>query len=514
MKRVMLLVCFLCRVLVATAGDDAECSAEDDLFFNMDITIDDFGGMCNSKDARTIGRMLQKVVHQVEDETFAELSLVVCPDPLTNEDGRRARALGDFHNRRLANSNSFTYKCGGHYNRCGDNRRRHLVDGTSIVCDAARKAAYGSEIAAIAFQDAESAYIDLKEKVLECDDLRAGQKAVILTMTALKECKKERDAAQAAAKTARQICNQVDASSATESMAIARKASIDAMNAAEKTRSWLFAIETGFDEICGEVPSLRPDGVSGQTLYDLTNMAIFGAEMTSVASDLTEAAYLELRQRAVDCRDVKMAEESVSFARNIVNEVKEAKIEARREADKANLQLRSVTETSVSRNELSELIDEAGWASSVAINAAAKTKGLYLYMVSDVLGGIVCNPAAQHAQAAENSAGKVCQTASKARFSADMATATLRSVEQGVSDLLRDAIQCDNLGSESSILNARRALYKCRKSQKAAESRAKRAEGQCERARNASTQDLIDQCQRDSGKGISEGSLTSQDGRK
>ncbi len=499
MKRVLLLVSFLCRTLLSTARDEVECATEDDLFFNMDITIDDFGGKCNSKDATTIGKMLQRVVNQVEDESLADLSIVVCPNPL-NDDGRRARELADdgIHNRRLVNSNSFTYKCGGHFNHCGDNVR-HLIDNRSIICEAARKAAYGSEIAAIAFKDAESAYVDLKEQVLECDDLQAGQRAVILTMKALQECSKERDAARAAATTAKQICNQVDALSAAESMALAQKASIDAMNAAEKTRSWMFAIETGLDETCGEVPTIRQE-VSGQALYELTNMAIFGAEMTSVASDLTETAYLELRQRAFDCREVKMAEESVSFARNIVNEVQEAKIDAHKEADKATKELQRVTETSISRNDLSELIDEVGWASSVAINAATKAKGLYEYMIRDVLSGTICNPAAQHAQAAGNSPGKVCQMANEARFSADMITAALKSAEHGISDLMQDALQCNNLGSEKGILNAWEALRRCRKSKKVAASKVEQAEVQCERAKNASTQDLVDKYQQIAGK--------------
>ena len=330
-------------------------------FHHLAETVEKFRKLfCRKLSLRNIGKMLQRVTNEMEREfsdANAEVEFTVCPVPLVDRERALRAGLPADEERSLAKNNSFTYKCGGKYKRCDGSSRRLEVSAAS-VCEIAKKAAYGAEIAATAFKNAETEFTALKEDALKCDDMRMGQTVVMLTKKAVGEGRKERDAAQSAAKIAMQMCDLASPTSLASDlvgyMANARPASIDAMDAAEKARSWLFAIMSGFGpEVCGEV-EIPDSGITTQALYDLTNQATYGAEMTSMAIDLTEAAFMDLKKRAIDCNDLRMAEETVTWAKETMNECREAKRKARDDAEQAKMQL----DRSTKFGNISESVDK------------------------------------------------------------------------------------------------------------------------------------------------------------
>jgi len=491
-------------------GDDL-CPPSQDVFFNMEIKIEDFGGQCSFRDATTIGKVLQRASREIERETEdarSELDFTVCPVPLSGEQKRSLRTslLDDDRRRRLGESKSFTYKCGGQYNRCGNRSRQRLLNEALLatsVCEMADKANYAADIAETAFNDAEDTYAALKEDALACENMRAGQREVILTKTALGECRKELDTAQAAAKSGRQVCNQArltsSVSNQSEYTVTAQRAALVAMGAAEKARSWLFLIESGFEpEVCGKI--VNPEGITPQAVHDFTNMATFGAEMTATAVSLTEAAYLDLRQRAIECSDIRMAEKKIMWARGTVTEGRELMNLALNEAEKATQQLESIVQRTISVSELTAYLQTAKSSSISSMNAAEKAQTMYLRMQEELKSN-VCGQVAEQGRNNIHSAETVCQLADRALFAADMASATLNTAQTSLSELMQKAVECSKSGTgQNTILMAKQSLKRCKRAHRIAGSQGKRAQIQCEKAKNTRSQEELNQCQQIAGK--------------
>lgn len=114
---------------------DQVCSTSDqhNLFFNVDVAIQDSGGLCKPADMSLVAGLIQGMFDDLENSVpeyeNESMSTVVCPKPLLDK--------------------SYVYKVGGKFTRCGNyDGQRFLQVSADAVCEWADLATSAASAAA------------------------------------------------------------------------------------------------------------------------------------------------------------------------------------------------------------------------------------------------------------------------------------------------------------------------------------------------------------------------------
>lgn len=227
----------------------------DNLFFNINVTIQDIGGQCGTNDMALVGEMLQdiagEIAREIPEKDNERMEAFVCPLPKVGT--RRSLRSFDKSQRGLL---GYTYKLGGKFTRCNNTwDRRSLTEEISVeaVCGFAEVATLDAKLAAEASRNAGALFRLQIEQATECDDLNEGEKSIAMADASMKAIRKAMRATRRGAKRARVLCQKAKAATSeaelSEYLQNAEKSSTNVMDAAEKVQS-LSAQMQGKTDVC------------------------------------------------------------------------------------------------------------------------------------------------------------------------------------------------------------------------------------------------------------------------
>jgi hypothetical protein len=364
------------------------------------------------------------------------------------------------------------------------------------VCFQADLAEFGGDMAATALAMGGDAFSDLKDIAAECSDLGSSQSLVSDAKATLGRIKQNQKVAKKAAQNARVQCQQAaQASSGTELMEHMTRVKafvknvIDAAERAESASLRLREIASQRD-ICYTQGPPKTD-ISVAAICERSDAAIFAADIATTVFKDANAAFLDLRDRALECTDLASGQAWISRAKKFVSQCKAARKLAQKEAKRATVQCRRARKAG-SDSLLREYMLVAGSASKAALNAAETAKSRYLIIRNDSERDI-CSQGLQ-ATNTDINADSVCQNAEVASFGADMASAAIGKGNNALFALRESAMACDNfLSGQDLVMEASQLFKGVQQARKFAANGARRAKQECRKAKQTTSRSELEQ---------------------
>ena len=166
-----------------------------------------------------------------------------------------------------------------------------------------------------------------------------------------------------------------------------------------------------------------------QSIADSTckkaDVAIFAADMATTAVKNAGEAIAYLRKQAMECEDLVIGTEAITFAKALVQECREARKLALEEAKHAKAQCQKARNAGDDDKQIREYDQLAGTASNDAVNAARNAKSRYI-LLRDSLDNNLCNATVQDENRSSITIDRVCHEADAAEFGADLAGSAVK----------------------------------------------------------------------------------------
>lgn len=366
-----------------------ENASEEKLLYNVDIFVEGVGEGCGEDDLRQIGEILQKVVREVEagipEYNYEYMRTVICKMPIFE---------GDESNRELQTRRvgRYRYRGGGECKRCrkNNNDRRFLQEAVTAedACQMANSAVDGADLAEKAVENAQEAFLALKETVFECPNLRAGATLFTWATGALKECETVYQEALSITQAAIRLCQQAKRASSESQQPLvkqAAEASNYAMNAIDQAQQLCSEMQDRHEniDVCNQ-PIEGPSNNRTEEASAMADLATFGAQMSARAVQKANELFRALRTRAMECGD----SEVISSARAQLMASRKAKKQAKTEATRSK-SLAQQASDATSEEELIQRVKLVEESSSTAFAAAQRARYSYS-LIKDELEHPIC----------------------------------------------------------------------------------------------------------------------------
>jgi hypothetical protein len=249
----------------------------------------------------------------------------------------------------------------------------------------------------------------------------------------------------------------------------------------------------GQRDVCSSANRAPRTDISVETVCERVNVAIYGAELADTAFKITNAAFNELREQAVECLDLTSGQVSVTRGKELLAQSKAAKTLAQKLSKEAAEQCRKAkAKTNPSSSKLREHLQLASEAASGSMDVAQNAKNLYVQLRDSI--NDICFQKQRIVTNDEISAESVCRHADVASFGAEIVAAGLAKGNEAFFSIREQAMECNDwyLGNEVAT-NAQRTLAETQRGRRLVSNGARRARKECQRAKQATTSDQVKQ---------------------
>lgn len=365
------------------------------------------------------------------------------------------------------------------------------------VCDQADISEFGANMADAAVVSGSDSLSELKELVVQCDDLGSSQELVTDAQATLDKIKQAQTAARAAAEQARIQCQKADDTSSgselIQYMQQAQELAGNVMNETKRAYSGHLQLKDIVErgDICDTQGEPRTD-ISVEAVCKRADAADFGAGIANTILSKAKAAYTNLREYALECDNLTSGQVWIIQAKTLMSQCSAARNLALNQAESAKAICQNANAASTS--ELRAYLLAAGAASRAALNAAEDAKSNYLSIRGEGNEDIfnrdggdkdICSQGAV-ARRMDVSAESICQNAEIASYGADMAATAVTEANALFSSQQERSMECSDLSAGEAIATgARQAFAKAQRARRRAASGARRARNECERAKQA-----------------------------
>jgi len=482
---------------------------EERLLYNIEVDIEGVGEGCETYDLYNIGKMLQDIVDEVEEEIpkykkREKMETTICPYPLKEEIRRNLRAVANDESRERSlqqpnnrpSKKRYKYRGSGKCRRCRKNNNDRQLQETSFVddtCEKADMATYAASIAAVAVKNSGEIISDIRKYVLKhCDYMTSGQETVFNAKEWMQEGRESLKIAQREARRARSQCQLAKRTTTDmdriQYMRIAGTASSNALNAAENARSRYFQLRDELDtNICFQESTTNGVGraTTVQSICNQADLAEFGADLTATAVLSAGESFKKLQELAMQCSDLGSPQGLVTDAKGKLGKVKEAQKRARTTAKKARIQCQ-LAQGASSGAELMQYMEQAQEQAGIVMDATERADSGCVQLRDIAKQSDICYT--QGKPSMDISVKAVCERANAAAFGADIATTVFKNANAAFADLRERALDCKDLASgQVWITRAKGIMTQCQTAQKLAMKQARLASAQCRNARNAAS---------------------------
>lgn len=356
------------------------------------------------------------------------------------------------------------------------------------ICLQADIAEFGADMAATAVMSGGDSISQLKKMAIECADLSTTRDVLVDAKASLGKIKRSQKLARNAAKKARTLCqNAARATSGTQLLQYmdeARKIVGKVMDATERADSQNRNLSdlAGQRSICFSQKGPPSTDISVKSVCEKSVSASIVADLTTTMYKSANAAFLELREAALECNELTSSQKWITRARGFLAQCRTAQKLARKESKKASTACRKARSVSSDTTKLRQYLLDAGKAYNTVLGAAETANSRYAIIRSE-RDRDICSQGIQTASTTVN-ADAICQNADIASFGVEVASAAVAN-GNSVSLLLREAaLDCESLQSGQALVNkADKLMRDVQQARKMAANGARKAKQECQKAK-------------------------------